>query len=126
MKIELNIGLDVEGSTNTPAQQDSRATRALQVLAPFLVDSERFTVNYLGPDGDVTESSLFVRLDTNKLFSVSGIVHRLSVELDQDCISVFYPASGIGALIGPKASKWGAFDLDFFHRSTVETARLAA
>ena len=34
----------------------------------------------------------------------------------QDCVSVFYPSSGTGVLVGPAIAEYGEFDLDKFYR----------
>lgn len=127
MNIELNIGLNVEGGTNTPAAFDARANQAIaRLIGCALLETTRYETTYQGPDGDTTEPGLFVRLDTNNLFFAEQTVYFLSVLLDQDCISVYYPALESGRLVGPRSSKWGAFDADFFHRPATVELRAAA
>lgn len=126
MKMELNIGLDIAGQPNTDKDRAERAALALSQLAAFRVQSRRYTSEYTGPDGQVTEHGLFVVLHTNRLFSVVRHVYKLAVALGQDCIATYRPETGRGNLVGPQAESWGSFQLDFFKRFAFEPERMAA
>ena len=119
MRIELNIGLNAAGRDNTSASYDARAEHALSRLSSLVVASHRYETTYQGPDGDTTEPGLFVVLDTNNYFLTVQSIYMIAALLHQDCISVYAPAFRTGRMVGPRCSKWGAFDLDFFHRPDV-------
>jgi hypothetical protein len=36
------------------------------------------------------------------------------VATEQDCIAIYDHVAGIGHLFGPRASEWGAFNINFF------------
>lgn len=42
-------------------------------------------------------------------------VYLVADALGEDCIAVYTP-DGIGALVGPRAEEWGAFDINQFTR----------
>lgn len=116
MKIELNIGLDIQGHPNTEADRQRRADQAQRILAQFSPCSWRFATAYPGPSGAVQEHGIFFAFETNNLFSTVGIVFRLAERLGQDCIAVFLPDECFGTLAGPRAYKWGDFDIRHFIR----------
>jgi hypothetical protein len=126
MRIELNIGLNATGRTNTPAACDERAEHALSRLSCAVIESHRYVTTYEGPDGDTTEPGLFVALNTNNYFLTVQSVYMIAALLHQDCISVYAPSLNSGRLVGPRASPWGAFDLDFFHRADAVVLQAAA
>lgn len=45
---------------------------------------------------------------------VGNVIFHLSEILEQECIAVWNMATSAGALIGPRADKWGAFNPEFF------------
>lgn len=115
MRIELNIGLNVEGSANLQGQRDSRAQFALDYLA-----ADPITQNILGSRRaqSATEDTLIVVLQVSSGADarLRDMIAELSYNLDQDCIAVYNATAMSGALIGPNAAAWGAFNPDFFIR----------
>jgi len=95
----INIGLDnpVTGKQNTVDQTIGVAIRYLKGISDIAV----------AKDGD--EVTLVVTY-----FEPVGSLTVLCAELDQDCVAVFDHDINKGTLIGPKASEWGAFDIDKF------------
>ena len=117
MRIELNIGLHATGRDNSPGALDQRAQQALRRLSCEVIESHRYETTYEGPGGKTTEQGLFVACHTNNYFLTIQGVYMIAALLHQDCISVYAPALHAGRMVGPRCSKWGAFDLDFFHRA---------
>lgn len=100
MKFTLNIGLNSSKGAIKPA----KALLAVQLNNLVVVNSAVHTSD--------TEPTLVVQVETlhkNPRWFLTSI-ERLAVELHQDCIAVYRPELGGGALIGPKAAEWGAFD----------------
>lgn len=124
--LELNIGLEVSGGINNPDTCNTRAATAIRWLAGSLVHSQRFETTYTGPDGEVRERGLFVRLETNNWLSAIGRVYTLSQMLGQDCIAVYHPSRNSGLLVGPRESNWPTFDLQHFTRINAPEERIAA
>ena len=119
MIIELNIGLEVNGAANNQAEIRERAIQAIGLLKGALgfdaVQTRRYDTEYEGPDGLCLERGLYARVNTARsVFEVQGLVYEIANALEQDCIAVYIPRSGVGRLVGPRAGKWGEFDLDFF------------
>ena len=111
MKIELNIGLNIEGADNTQAQRDSRAEYATGEL------STTHGVALVGAcrAQSATEDTL-VAICQGSPDDVRFVVEQLAYALDQDCIAVFNVETGVGELIGERAAKWGEFNPEFFIR----------
>jgi hypothetical protein len=111
MRIELNIGLNIEGSDNTQAQRDSRASFAIATLnmanGTALVGTRRAQ--------SATEDTL-IAICEGSGSDVAVVVAELAYELDQDCIALFNVETGVGQLIGPRAAAWGAFNPEYFLR----------
>ena len=116
MNIELNIGLDVPGASNTPASRDMLAMRATAYLtAAFAgVAVRRYESQYEQDGVTVTEAGMAVRLTAER--PVDWMIAGLSAILSQDCIGVLNVDSGAGLLVGPKAAEWGAFNPEYFNR----------
>ncbi len=95
----INIGLDnpVTGKQNTVDQTISVAIRYLKGISDIAVAKD---------GGEVTLVVTY--------FEPVGSLTVLCAELDQDCVAVFNHDINKGTLIGPKASEWGAFDIDKF------------
>jgi hypothetical protein len=106
MSIELNIGLNVEGSANVKGQRDSRAEFAINSLPARSSYRREFSE---------TEDTLIVVCEGSPA-DVSVVVEELAVNLSQDCIAVFNVETGAGELIGPNAAAWGEFNPEFFIR----------
>jgi len=110
--IELNIRLDVTGQDNSASSITRREIQSLAILG----DCFHHRSDYL--DHGAMVPRLVVRLDATD----SATLHRLAVELHQDCIAVFHPDQGHGELLGPSAAAWGKFDLSSFQRLDMITA----
>jgi hypothetical protein len=95
----INIGLDnpVTGKQNTIDQTIGVAIRYLKGISDIAVAKD---------GGEVTLVVTY--------FEPVGSLTVLCAELDQDCVAVFNHDINKGTLIGPKASEWGAFDIDKF------------
>jgi len=95
----INIGLDnpVTGKQNTVDQTIGVAIRYLKGISNIAVAKD---------GGEVTLVVTY--------FEPVGSLTVLCAELDQDCVAVFNHDINKGTLIGPKASEWGAFDIDKF------------
>jgi len=104
--IELNIRLDVRGQDNSASSITRREVQCLTILG----DCFHHHSDYL--DHGALVPRLVVRLDA----ADRAALHRLAVELHQDCIAVYYPDRGYGELLGPSAAAWGEFDLSRFQR----------
>ncbi len=117
MNVQLNIGLNIEGSVNSQWQRDARADLA-----------RRYLMNLCGlyePAGDLesrraqsaTEDTLVVALVTDlSVAAFNNGIERLACDLCQDCIAVLYTDDSAGALIGPNATAWGEFNQEYFIR----------
>ena len=95
----INIGLDnpVTGKQNTVDQTIGVAIRYLKGISDIAVAKD---------GGEVTLVVTY--------FEPVGSLTVLCAELDQDCVAVFNHDINKGTLIGPKASEWGAFDINKF------------
>lgn len=62
-----------------------------------------------------TEPTLVVRVTSinGPSFTLANL-RQLAIDLGQDCIAVYRPKTGGGALIGPKAAEWGPFNPEYF------------
>ena len=116
MNIELNIGLDVPGATNTPASRDMLAVRATAYLTGAFagVATRRYESSYQQDGVTVTEAGMAVRLTAER--PVDWMIAGLSAILAQDCIGVLDADTGAGVLVGPKAAAWGDFNPEYFNR----------
>lgn len=121
MDFVLNIGLKV-GAAQTLA-----AHVALEIVKAneFLVGAHKVV------ESD-TESTLVceVRYLGGPTWA-SKLLHQIAVDLKQDCIAVYSPKTGGGALIGPNRHAWGQFNPEFFilpdgTRLSEQSARKAA
>ena len=113
MKFLVNIGLDVK-ATRTLA-----VDAVIQILGAndFLVGTHKVIESDTEPTLVAEVTSLCGPMLTTQNF------HAVAVDLFQDCIAVYRPATGGGALIGPGRAKWGAFNKAFFF--DLEGRRLA-
>lgn len=120
MDIELNIGL-----AGAPGANDmARANYAMRLLSSTLtmarIQSRVEQTRYIGPDGaEVVESTLVARAAVRDPDRLHAAIYHLAERLEQDCIAVLFVGDGgytLGALIGPRAAEWGAFDPRYFVR----------
>ena len=51
------------------------------------------------------------RIDT---WLFADAINTVASALEQDCIAVYKPSTGKGALIGPRSYKWGTFSPEYF------------
>ena len=104
MSYILNIGLAREGKPSLTPQSARKNLRST---------------------GFIIGSSCVVRSDTEltlvaqgkfdgTLNAVEDDVWAASAVLEQDCIGVYDTNTGKGALIGPRADKWGEFNPEYF------------
>lgn len=110
MRAILNIGLDVAG------------TRALhEKVAIEIVKANGFLVHQHAVHESDTEATLVAVVSLDPLLQAQGApgirpsLHRIAIDLQQDCIAVHVPLVGdglVGALVGP--TPWGAFDPGLF------------
>lgn len=132
MIIELNIGLNVNGSANSMAQCRERAIQAIAFLraafGPVLVQTERMDSQYEGPNGLELEPTLYVKLDSPLDWLRSyDQVYELAEALGQDCIAMYCPRSRDGEMVGPGAAAWPDFDFNYFKQpADVSPERKAA
>jgi hypothetical protein len=111
----LNIGL---GPALKPGKE-ALGGRALRFWGPVLREVfERY-------QGEVAPS------DTEATLVVAGRVaepvtlafNEAVAQSGQDCVAVWYPESGEGALVGPRADAWGAFNPEMFIKPSWLSAR---
>lgn len=61
-----------------------------------------------------TEPTLVVHAETRYSYVPAAVrIEGLASALNQDCVAAVFP-SGSGALLGPRAEAWGAFNPDMF------------
>lgn len=101
----LNIGLAI-GNTG------QRLTLAEVVQA---TERAGFVIDALAVHDSATEPTAVIRaVDVGGLLTQDDRAAGLSTVLAQDCIAIYSPALQAGALYGPAADLWGAFDPAFF------------
>ena len=122
MQVELNIGLDIKGQSNSLANCNVRAAQALGFLKELIgpIESRRQLSQYEDNYGVLQlEDSLVVRFELPRawgVIDVSGVAYVLAQNLEQDCIAVYFHDLDRGNLIGPNAAAWGEFDYNYFNR----------
>jgi len=108
----LNIGLARKGNSNIGL---GTVLREL-VQSGFIVGAYKVCVS----DTEATvvaEVALQVAPSRSATFQEAcKPLHHLAVLLGQDCIAIanYYEKYGEGALIGPRADKWGEFNPEYF------------
>ena len=105
MKAIVNIGLKVGDSSYTHSPEDAVEAldlNGLTVISTTLLesDSEPTLVAVVKP-----------RIDT---WLFANAINTVAIALEQDCIAVYKPSTGKGALIGPRSYKWGTFSPEYF------------
>ena len=105
MKAIINIGLQVGDTSYTHSKEDAVEAldlNGLTVLSTTLLesDNEPTLVAVVKP-----------RIDT---WLFVNAINATAVMLEQDCIAVYNPSTGNGALIGPRSYKWGTFVPEYF------------
>lgn len=99
MKLILNIGLDVNATQTLP----------VGAVQSALVAANISWSNHKVVQSD-TEPTLVVEADVDLWWKLE----RLSRTLRQDCIAVYNPNNGKGALVGDRAAEWGPFNPELF------------
>lgn len=105
MDFILNIGLKV-GVTGSIA---AHVAKEIVVANDFLIKSELLIQSDTEPTLVLEVTSM-----SRSPMLVSQQLHRIAADLQQDCIAVYRPATGGGALAGPGRAKWGSFDPQYF------------
>lgn len=104
MDIIVNIGMARHGTSNI----------SLGTVLRELNNHGFEVVDHLVLQSD-TEPTVVARLRTERSWQAATIrLHFVSVLLGQDCVAAYELSLGLGALIGPRADQWGAFNPDFF------------
>ena len=105
----LNIGLAREAKSNIGT---GTALRALMDLERMSANDE--LIDYSIQQSE-TETTVVAIVDIRgNPEDVLTKVFRLSQILEQDCIAMYNLVTKEGALVGPRADKWGAFNPEFF------------
>jgi len=96
----INVGLA------RPAGGTISIGRVLSALNKVKHPARAFKIEH-----SATEPTLVVRVDT---MPTDAVLMRLSVLCEQEAVAAYNGKRG--ALVGPKAHKWGTFNLEFFIR----------
>lgn len=102
MSYLLNIGVARAGQSNIGV---GTVLRDLGALAKIVAHSVQHSE---------TEDTVVALVEHDSVMALANDVYHLSAILGQDCIAVWNMATSAGALIGPRADKWGAFNPEFF------------
>ena len=111
MDFILNIGL------KSDTLGDISVALAKQMLwaADLLIKTERVFQSDTEPTLVVEVTSIAGPTFTAAALRQLAVdLRQLAVDLGQDCIAVYRPQVGRGALVGPKAAAWGSFNPEFF------------
>jgi len=107
MEVVLNIGLARTGKSNLTTLEVLKAAGAAKV---GVCSAEVFSSD--------TEPTLvcIARLTGHDSQENTRAIYKLAETLEQDCIASYarLPIANFGALIGPRAAAWGAFNPEFF------------
>ena len=109
MTVELNIRLDSHRGANCHEHFALRKQIAFDHLCKYGEVSHRRLAFWPG------HTHLLILSVAAEAIPRRALV-ELSVLMFQDCVSVFYPATGSGKLVGPKVAGYGDFDLNKFYR----------
>lgn len=104
---ELNVRLDAIDLPNDQAAIERRAGDALAVLQRFGAVAHRRVATS-------SAHTLVAQVVVDDL--PHDALHSLAEELHQDCLAIYYPATGEGRLVGPRAGRWGRFRVAGFER----------
>jgi hypothetical protein len=101
----LNIGLARDGKENLSGNtvRDALREAGIPVQGAATFNSD-------------TEPTIVVEIDASQVLhhQLAGAVWSLAKALEQECIGVYGTHIGKGALIGPRADKWGEFNPEYF------------
>lgn len=107
MTFELNIRLDAIDPPNDQTAIERRADAAIAVLQRYGTVAHRRVVT-----GSAHKLVLEIQADGLP----HDALHSLAEHLHQDCVAIYYPATGEGRLIGPRAGRWDRFSVADFDR----------
>ena len=113
MQFILNIGLNVNATTALAAHVVKQVVNDYD----FVIEQEAL----LQSD---TEPTLVLKVTSlnGPTLTLQGF-YGIATDLGQDCIAVYRPQQGNGALVGPRAAKWGSFNPAYFFN--IDGTRLA-
>jgi len=97
----LNVGLN----RNTGGKLD--------LIVALIKIEEYFTILDIKTGQSNSEKTLICRA-SGPWNSLESDLYNLSIDLNQDCIAMSLDGGRTGKLIGPKASKWGDFNPEYF------------
>lgn len=110
MRIELNIGLNVANGDNSMRARSGRVVAAFRQFAGYA------TFDRLANSNTEETLVLVCHVAPEGMLEFNELVFEAAMDLEQDCIAVYNATAMSGALIGPRADAWGAFNPDFFIR----------
>lgn len=103
MSLILNIGLARNGKSNIGVGT------VLRDLASY------FTVLQHSVQHSETEITVVAEVERRgNILNTANAIFILAELLGQECIAVYNCSSAQGALIGPRADKWGDFNPEYF------------
>ena len=107
MKLILNVGLNV-GATTTIAAD----------VAEQIVVANGFLIHRKTLVQSDTEPTLVCEVSADPLApdakQAKAAFSAIAEDLQQDCIALYSEDIKAGALVGPRAAKWGRFNPEFF------------
>jgi 2-phospho-L-lactate guanylyltransferase (CobY/MobA/RfbA family) len=116
MQAIINVELDEKCGPGMSA-----ATRLELVLATVRLVFTRAigdirVVDYVGPDGPVTENTAVITFEhASDKNAVLAAMYKVAYKFNQDCIAILF-SDGEGRLVGPEADRWGGFKIEYFKR----------
>lgn len=107
MQYQINIGLEVPNTVSTPEDLAARAEYALVLLR------SRFAFVEARLEQSATEQTLVASFQTapKRVYAEALAISNI---LKQDCVAVYTPEQGVGALVGERAAQWGGFNPEYF------------
>lgn len=107
--VELNIRLDVIGRRFSDAQFERRAKSVVGVLSKIGTLEHRVRRIWRDQPRHLVAQIHVEEIADSKLY-------KIAEKYQQDCVSIYSPTRNEGRLVGPKAEKWPAFNLEKFER----------
>ena len=108
----INIGLDNLGHLS----QKTACSIALDIIGRVHIKDWCVYGAGLNPD---KEDTLVIELYNDV---GPGLLHRVAIALNQDCVAYYNAEEDFGLLIGPRAADWGRFDINLFQKMGVPNA----
>ncbi len=103
--IVLNVGL----KTASGSIGAGYASAAIEAIGEIVQLHKTHVSHHFGG-----EPTLAVTIVPRDLVRLREQLYTLAIQLQQDCIAVYFPSTQTGQLIGLNAAKWGEFDPEFF------------